>query len=58
MFLSFIGLSFLVAGFVTGSLPKAWAVPARPGDFVAEIFPIIPAVALVHMATCMRGAEV
>src|SRR5260221_14346723 len=28
MFLRFIGLSFLVPGVVSGSLPKAWAVPA------------------------------
>ena len=37
MFLRFIGLSFLVPGVVSGSLPNAWAVPAGYGDFVAGI---------------------
>src|SRR5271169_7202222 len=41
MFLRFIGLSFLVPGVVSESLPKAWAVPAGYGDFVAGILAII-----------------
>jgi hypothetical protein len=35
----FIGLSFLVPGVVSGSLPKAWAIPAAYGDFVAAMSP-------------------
>jgi hypothetical protein len=50
MFLRFIGLSFLVPGVVSGSLPKAWAVPAGYGDFVAGILAVIATAALVaHM---------
>ena len=37
MFLRFVGLSFLVPGVVSGSLPKVWAIPAGYGDFVAGI---------------------
>jgi hypothetical protein len=51
MFLRFIGLSFLVPGVVSASLPKAWAVPAACGDFVAGILAIIAAAALAHTAT-------
>src|SRR6266851_9092365 len=47
MFLRFIGLSFLVPGVVSGSLPKAWAVPAGYGDFVAGILAVIATAALV-----------
>ncbi|MGB6431313.1 MAG: hypothetical protein WBF06_12075 [Candidatus Acidiferrales bacterium] len=50
MFLRFIGLSFLVPGVVSGSLPKAWTMPAAFGDFVAGILAIIATVALAHMA--------
>jgi hypothetical protein len=50
MFLRFIGLSFLVPGVVSGSLPKAWAVPAAYGDFVAGILAIIATAGLAHMA--------
>jgi hypothetical protein len=46
MFLRFIGLSFLVPGVVSGSLPKAWANPAGYGDFVAGILAIIATAAL------------
>src|SRR5215469_3360494 len=48
MFLRFIGLSFLVPGVVRASLPKAWAVPAAYGDFVAGILAIIATDALAH----------
>lgn len=46
LFLRFIGLSFLVPGVVSASLPKAWAVPAGYGDFVAGILAIIATTAL------------
>src|ERR1700691_2960837 len=49
MFLRFIGLSLLIPGVVSGSLPKAWAAPAAYGDFIAGILAIITATALVHM---------
>ena len=49
MFLRFIGLSFLVPGVVSASLPKAWAVPAAYGDFVAGILAIIATAALAKM---------
>ncbi|MDA8091879.1 MAG: hypothetical protein M0Z61_16870 [Nitrospiraceae bacterium] len=51
MFLRFIGLSFLVPGVVSASLPKAWAVPAGYGDLVAGILAIIVTTALAHAAT-------
>ena len=50
MFLRFIGLSFLVPGVVSESLPKAWAVPAGYGDLVAGIFALIATTALTHTA--------
>jgi len=46
MFLRFVGLSFLVPGVVSGSLPKAWAIPAGYGDFVAGILAITATAAL------------
>jgi hypothetical protein len=48
MFLRFIGLSFFVPGVVSGSLPKAWAVPAGYGDAVAGILAIVATVALAQ----------
>jgi hypothetical protein len=51
MFLRFIGLSFFVPGVVSGALPKAWAVPAGYGDFVAGILAIIAVVALAQTST-------
>lgn len=50
MFLRFIGLSFLVPGVVSASLPKAWARPAGYGDLIAGILAIIATAALVHAA--------
>ncbi len=50
MFLRFIGLSFLVPGVVSASLPKAWAVPAGYGDLIAGVLAIIAAMALAHAA--------
>jgi hypothetical protein len=46
MFLRFVGLSFLVPGVVSVSLPKAWAMPAGYGDFIAGILAIIATAAL------------
>lgn len=51
MFLRFIGLSFLVPGVVSPSLPAAFAVPAAYGDFVAGILAIIATVALSRRAS-------
>lgn len=51
MFLRFIGLSFLIPGVVSGSLPRAWAVPAAYGDLVAGILAVVATVALA------RGAD-
>jgi hypothetical protein len=48
MFLRFIGLSFLVQGVVSASLPKSWAVPAAYGDLVAGVLAIIAATALAY----------
>jgi hypothetical protein len=46
MLLRFIGLSFLVPGVVSASLPAAFALPAAYGDLVAGILAIIATVAL------------
>jgi hypothetical protein len=46
----FIGLSFLVPGVVSGSLPQAWAIPAAYGDFVAGILAIIATAGLARTA--------
>jgi hypothetical protein len=51
MFLRFIGLSFLVPGVVSASLPKAWVVPAVFGDSVAGVLAAIAAVALARTST-------
>jgi hypothetical protein len=48
IFLRFIGLSFLVPGVVSASLPRSWAAPAAYGDLVAGILAIIAAAALAH----------
>lgn len=50
MFLRFIGISFLVPGVVSGTLPKSWAVPAAYGDLVAGILAILAIVALTKGA--------
>ena len=41
MFLRFIGLSFLVPGVVSFSLPREWALPAAYGDLLAGVLAII-----------------
>jgi hypothetical protein len=46
MFFRFIGLSFLVVGVVSPSLPAGFAIPAAYGDFVAGILAIIATIAL------------
>src|SRR5260370_12715008 len=51
MFFRFIGLSFLVPGVVSPSLPAAFAVPAAYGDFGAGILAIIATVALLKRAS-------
>ena len=51
MFLRFIGLSFLVPGVVSASLPEPWAVPAALGDFAAGVLAIIATAALAAGAT-------
>jgi hypothetical protein len=56
MFIRFVGLSFLVPGVVSGSLPKAWAVPAGYGDFIAGILAIIATAALARTASCAIAA--
>lgn len=48
MFLRFIGISFLVPGVVSGSLPRAWSAPAAYGDLVAGVLAIIATVALAE----------
>jgi hypothetical protein len=47
----FIGLSFLVPGVVSASLPKAWAIPAAYGDFIAGILAIIATAGLARSAS-------
>jgi hypothetical protein len=50
MFLRFVGLSFLIPGVVSASLPAAFAVPAAYGDFLAGILAIIAVIALANRA--------
>jgi hypothetical protein len=50
MFLRFIGLSFLIPGVVSASLPKSWAAPAAWGDFVAGVLAVVATAALSHGA--------
>jgi hypothetical protein len=56
MFLRFIGLSFLVPGVVSSSLPHAFAVPAGYGDFVAGVLAILATIALAKHATWATAA--
>ncbi len=46
MFLRFIGLSLLVPGVVSPSLPRAFALPAAYGDLVAGLLAIASTLAL------------
>jgi len=43
-------IKFFGAGVVSGSLPKAWAIPAAYGDFVAGILAIIATAGLARTA--------
>ena len=46
----FVGLSFLVPGVVSASLPSAFANPAAYGDFVAAILAVVATIALARHA--------
>jgi hypothetical protein len=48
MFLRFIGLSFLVPGVVSSSLPREWALPAACGDLLTGVLAIIATAALAE----------
>lgn len=56
MFLRFIGLSFLMPGVVSPSLPRAWAAPAAYGDLAAGILAIVATVALTTGAAWATAA--
>jgi len=47
-FLRFLGLSFLVPGVVSPSLPAGFAVPAASGDFVAGVLALSATIALAR----------
>jgi hypothetical protein len=47
----FVGLSFLVPGVVSPSLPSAFAVPAAYGDLVAAILAVVATLALSARAS-------
>jgi len=47
----FIGLSFLVPGVVSASLPSAFAVPAAYGDLVAAVLAVAATMALARRAS-------
>ena len=51
MFFRFVGLSFLVPGVVSASLPAAFAIPAAYGDLAAGILAIIAGIALSKHAS-------
>jgi hypothetical protein len=46
MFFRFIGLSFLVPGVVSPTVPAAFAVPAAYGDLIAGLLAIVATIAL------------
>jgi hypothetical protein len=48
LFLRFIGVSFLIPGVVSPSLPAAFAVPAAYGDLVAGTLAIVATIALAR----------
>jgi hypothetical protein len=56
MFLRVVGLSFLVPGVVSTSLPAAFAVPAAYGDLAAGVLAICAAIALARRAAVARAA--
>lgn len=50
MFLRFLGISFLIPGVVSPSLPQAFAFPAAFGDVVAGLLAIVATLALAKRA--------
>jgi len=56
MFFRFIGLSFLVPGVVSPSLPRAFAVPAAYGDLIAGVLAIVATISLARRASWALGA--
>jgi hypothetical protein len=56
LFLRFIGLSFLVPGVVSPSLPAAFALPAAYGDLGAGILAIIATIAISKRASWANAA--
>jgi hypothetical protein len=56
MFLRFSGLSFLVPGVVSPSLPAGFAIPAADGDLVAGILAALASVALAKRAASAIAA--
>lgn len=50
-FLRFVGLSFMVPGVVSATLPAGFAIPAGYGDLVALILAIVAMLALVTRAS-------
>jgi len=46
----FVGLSFLVPGVVSPSLPRAFAVPAAYGDLIAAVLAVAASLALARRA--------
>jgi hypothetical protein len=55
MFLRFLGLSFLVPGVVSSSLPAAFAYPAAFGDSIAGILAIASTIALSRRASWAKA---
>ena len=51
MFLRFIGLSLLVTGVVSSSLPAAFANSTAYGDFVAGILAVVSVVGLANQSS-------
>jgi hypothetical protein len=51
MFLRFIGLSLLVPGVVSPSLPAAFAIPTAFGDFIAGVLAIVATIGLANQAS-------
>ena len=47
----FVGLSFLVPGVVSPSLPSAFAIPAAYGDLIAAILAVVATLALFARAS-------
>jgi len=50
LFLRFIGLSFIMPGVVSSTLPAGFAVPAAYGDLIAGLLAIVATIALARGA--------